>query len=220
MSCFKAFLFLALAIPFFSALGQQDHLFKLEQGNTLHEETATLDGRVVWKSYERTFQEVSDSDTLVHVERYRVNRYWRLNHYILEKGQPKLIGWQQEFDANGNLSMEHLCARKKRCQETRSFVYYPSGQLMSVTGFRKDKRHGSHILFYPNGQLRQHILFSFGQMQEVLAYYDEEGHPLDQGTLCDGEGHVHVYALNGQLIKRKFFKRGKETGETLISDQK
>jgi hypothetical protein len=214
----KAIATALLLISFSCIRSQNEHQFKLTEGKTLFEETATLDGNVVWKAYERTFQEVEDGDTLVHVERYRVNRYWRLNHYILENGRPRLFGWQQEFDTDGNLSMEHLCAKRKRCPDTRSFVYYPSGQLMSVTGFRNDKRHGSHILFYPNGQLRQHIVFSLGKMQEVLAYYDEEGHPLDQGSLCEGEGHVNVYAMNGQLIKRKFFRKGKETGETLVND--
>ena len=44
---------------------------------------------------------------------------------------------------------------------------------MTVANYYKEALHGSHLVYYNNGQLRQHIWYENGRMQEVLAYYDE-----------------------------------------------
>ena len=56
-------------------------------------------------------------------------------------------------------------------------------------------------------------------MQEVLAYYDDNGNPLDAGELCDGNGDVNVYSMNGSLYKDQDLQEGKaREGEgTLVS---
>ena len=53
-------------------------------------------------------------------------------------------------------------------------------------------------------------------MTDIMAYYDASGNPLDPGTLCDGDGYANVYSLNGLLIERKYFSRGRLVREEQI----
>jgi len=199
-----------------TSFSQTKHEFKLPYGTVIEEEMVVENGGNVYRQYERKQIQVNGIDTFIHIERFRINKMWMLNTYILDNGKPLLSGWQQRFSNNGVLMEEQYCEQSKKCPETKTYVYYPSGQLMSVTNFKKDKRHGPHFLYYPNGQMRQVIWFEAGRMMEVAAYYNEQGVPLDQGSLCDGDGYANVFSLNGELIKVKVYKKGKMVKESLV----
>jgi hypothetical protein len=53
----------------------------------------------------------------------------------------------------------------------------------------------------------------------VNAYYDQNGVILDQGDFCDGTGVVNVYATNGKIIKKKWYKNGRLTKERRVKEK-
>lgn len=188
---------------------QENQTFQLPEGAMRSEQSQLIGGAPVWKQYEREWRTMEGSDSIVYLETYLKGRYWRLNRYTIIEGKPRLTGWQKEFDQNGLLEEQLLCEGSRRCNTSVRFYYYPGGQLMSLSEYEKNKRHGAYYMFYSDGQLRQYILFEYDKMLEIMAYYDAQGNPLDPGTLCDGDGYANVYSLNGMLIERKHFIRGR-----------
>jgi antitoxin component YwqK of YwqJK toxin-antitoxin module len=204
-------LFISFSFLQLSVYAQEPHSFKLEDAVVVSEKWKNDKGQKILTDYVREQSTIEGSDTVIYREKYTVGKQWRLTRYILTDGKPELSGWQQDFDAEGMLTLEQLCEGKRRCQVSRRFSYYPGKQLMSVANYYEDALDGHHYVFYNNGQLRQHIFFDKGRMQEVMAYYAEDGTPLDTGTLCDGNGYVNIFAMNGSLFKIKHYKNGKVT---------
>ncbi len=52
-------------------------------------------------------------------------------------------------------------------------------------------------------------LYRRAKLWNVLAYYDQNGNPLDAGTFCEGDGIVNVYSSTGKIIKIKIYRKGK-----------
>ena len=209
MTRFSSCLFLFISGLSGVVHAQYTHSFKLEYGEVTKTDYRVQQGQQVLVEYERAWTTVEDEDTIVFRETYKYPKFWRLNRYLLSDGDPKLSGWQQNFDEDGRLFLEQLCQGSKKCTVSRRYTYYPGDQLMTVANYYKEALHGSHLVYYNNGQLRQHIWYENGRMQEVLAYYDDSGNPLDPGELCDGNGDVNVYSMNGSLYKIKTYRKGK-----------
>ena len=167
-------------------------------------------GDTIVHAYQREMKTVENGDSVLYVEFYDAGKKWYLNRYRIAGGKTSLNGWQKEFDERGIIREEKLCpGGKKKCNYTRQYAYYPGGELMSVGYFYKTDPDNYHYYFYSNGQLRELVEFDKGKFMNVLAYYDEDGNPLDPGNFCDGEGSVNIYSMNGKLIQIKVFHKGK-----------
>ena len=198
------------------ARAQENHTFQLPEGNMISQQLQLMGGAPVWKQYEREWRTMEGTDSIIYRETYLLGRYWRLNRYAMLSGKPRLMGWQKEFREDGLLEEQLLCEGSRRCNNSVRYYYYPGRQLMSLSEYEKNKRHGAHYMFYSDGQLRQYIIFEYDKMTDIMAYYDASGNPLDPGTLCDGDGYANVYSLNGLLIERKYFSRGRLVREEQI----
>lgn len=204
-------LLLTILIILYHAIvqAQSDHAFKLADGTLSDATYQKIQGESVLTEYTVELRTVENGDSVIYLERYKYNAEWKLLRYRLENGKPKLLGWQQDFNEEGQLVLQQLCDGTWKCAQSRKYTYYPGNQLLSVGDYFNDRLHGHHYLYYNNGNLRQHIWFHEGRMMEVLAYYDESGQPLDAGTLCDGEGEVPVYSMDGAHYKTKIYRKGK-----------
>jgi antitoxin component YwqK of YwqJK toxin-antitoxin module len=191
------------------SIAQPIHAFKLADGVLIDESYRKIQGTSVLAAYTVELKTLEDGDSIIYLEKYAYTKEWKLLRYKLENGKPKLEGWQQDFNNEGQLVLQQLCDGTWKCAQSRKYTYYPGKQLLSVGDYFNDRLHGHHYLYYSNGSLRQHIWFQEGRMQEVLAYYDESGQPLDAGTLCDGEGEVPVYSMDGTHYKTKIYRKGK-----------
>lgn len=208
--CLFIFLFSFITSFSFSQTESYNHDFKLSEGKILGIKHKYINGVKFPISYEKQLKKKEGQDSVVYMEFYKMNKHWDVYRYVMRDKKPQLSGWQKEFNEKGELIAERYCLEgDRRCKLYRTFSYYPDGTLMSDAAYYGNKREGNHYYYYTNGQLRESLEFQKNKLQNVLAYYDQDGNPLDVGTFCDGNGLVNIYSMNGIIIQIKSFSKGK-----------
>ncbi|MBC8172720.1 MAG: hypothetical protein H7X71_02340 [Chitinophagales bacterium] len=203
-------LFLFFGSFLFGQNSETPHAFKLP-GNSFNDiKYRTENGVQIPDKYEKIFKAKEDKDSVIYFEFYDHGKHWNVYRYIVENKKTYLSGWQKEYDDEGRLYTERFCEKgERKCKIYRSYTYYPGGRLMSNASYLGNDRDGNHFYYYTNGQLRECMEFENDRLLNVLAYYDQEGNALEVGNFCDGEGMVNIYSMNGRIIQRKLFHKGK-----------
>lgn len=192
---------------------------KLVQGKLEASDFYTENGDTIYKKYTRRFACREGKDSVLYVEHFDVNKNWYINRYVVNDTGAFPDGWQQQFDIKGSLIFEQFySSRKKDPGRIRKYSYYPSGQMMTMLNYKKNKLNGSAYFFHNNGMLKQHLEYRDGRLYNIVAYYDQDGRILDAGTFCNGEGIVNVYSANGKLIKMHTYTNGKAKHQATISE--
>jgi len=112
----------------------------------------------------------------------------------------KTSKWETDFDA-GDESVT---------RDNKRIVHYSDGKLdgewkfynekgkcIEKGNYRDDKKDGIWIYYYANGQLNKVQIMDGGKLMEVTSYFDNNGTPLDRGTLKNGNGTVKEYSSEG-----------------------
>lgn len=190
---------------------------KLQGNDFIKLDYIIQNGDSVFKKYEKHFRTVEAGDSILYVEQFDVNREWYLFRYKVNNGKPSLNGRQQQFDLDGKNMADSFCNDSTgNCDYSIKYSYFPNGQLLSKTGYKKNVLHGVSYFYHNNGQLKNNLEYNDGKLWNILAYYDQNGNPLDAGNFCDGNGTVLVYSTTGKLIKVKLYKNGKEKSSNTI----
>lgn len=169
-----------------------------------------LNGEQQPDNYKKNYLLIENEDSIEYLEKYNNPKEWSVTRYKRIDNKTILSGWQRFYNMDGTLQYEQQCADgKKLCPEMVRYAWYPGGQLLAMGRYYKNQEDGSYFYFYSNGQLRQHAWYKKGLFMEVLAYYDQQGNPMDAGNLCEGEGFANVYSATGKIIQMKTFKNGK-----------
>lgn len=204
-----------------------EHIYKLTDGNNLESRLRTEDGQSNFKSYRRQHIRIEDGDSIYYLELYRADKFWKLYRYRIQNQKLIIEGSQQLFDPDGQLQTELYCpSGEKKCSNWQSFSWWPNGQLAKNGFFKEGQMDSVHYTYYSEGQLRSRLLYKEGKLMEVLELNDEQGNPLEKGTINKGEGTVFVYSLSGEKIaiyeyrngKRKSKKRIKKVAEPEFPD--
>lgn len=184
---------------------------KLISGEYINRDFNVVNGDTLYKKFRKEFRVFENSDTILFIELFDINRFWYLERYKIINGKSLKSGWQKEFDLGGNLLFEKYCSAETRdCNKVNAYTYYPNGNIIAIVKTVKNKRESNSLFFHNNGMLKNSIEYKDGKLWNILAYYDQYGNVLDQGNFCDGTGTVNVYAVNGRLINIKEYKNGRQ----------
>ncbi len=70
--------------------------------------------------------------------------------------------------------------------------YNEQGQLIEKLNYKRGKKHGENLYYYPNGKVAGREILDEGRLMNAT-YYDENGLELDSGDLKDGNGTLIHY---------------------------
>lgn len=88
--------------------------------------------------------------------------------------------------------------------------YNENGKMIEIGNYLNDGKDGKWIYYYDNGQLKKEQVWKKGKLMEVTTYFDENGKPLDRGTLKSGSGTVKEYEPDGKFISTVEYSFGEE----------
>ena len=187
---------------------------KLPQGKYLQHEYYLDHGDTVLQKFQRYAFTCDHNDTILLIEEYNVHRSWLLSRLVVHGREREQAGWQWEFDTRGNPLNERYCdTATGKCERYFQYNYYPNGHLMARIQYDRRRLDGSSYFYFNDGSLKNHLEYHNNRLVNVHAYYDQQGHILDPGDFCDGNGVLNVYAANGVMVKKKYYMGGKEKGK-------
>lgn len=183
---------------------------KLPDGKLVKDEFFISQQDTVYKYYERVVFSIEESDTIMLVETYRLNRLWTLGRYIVSGDASIPCGWQQEFDMYGTITTERFCdTATGKCNVRKQYHYYPNGHPMAVLQYNKQKLEGLSTFYYNSGSLKYTLDYRNNRIWNILDYLDQQGNTLAKGDFANGNGSMSIYAANGVLVKKKLYRNGR-----------
>lgn len=90
--------------------------------------------------------------------------------------------------------------------------YFPSGQKHSICKEWKGKQTDTAKLFYPNGELKEVLVFYHNMLLNVSESKAPSGINLPHGNLQDGDGLLIRYNDQGGIRSKVFYKSGLKNG--------
>lgn len=81
--------------------------------------------------------------------------------------------------------------------------------------YRNDTLAGSYIIYNSNGQIRLNIEYKNGAPFTVFALNDLNGHPLDPGTIKNGNGSFKTYGAEDVLYMEESYINGLKDGTSV-----
>jgi|GEM_PF-2264565 len=103
----------------------------------------------------------------------------------------------QSFYENGKIQCEEAFSNDKRNGICR--MYYENGNIALSSMYRNDSLIDTKKTFYADGTVRSVISYRNGNPYNVQEMNDSLGHPLNPGTLKDGNGIIKYYTNSGKL---------------------
>ena len=192
---------------------------KLPQGVFIRKDFHLINGDTVYKKFEKYATEIVQGDSVLYLEQFDVNRSWIVSRFLISGKERLPAGWQSEYDINGYKLYDRYCNPENNdCKLYKKYNYYPNGNQMAVITYYHHKLNGNSLFYYNDGTIKHCLEYQKGRLWNVNAYYDQNGVILDQGDLCDGTGVVNVYATNGKIIKKKWYKNGRLTKERRVKE--
>jgi hypothetical protein len=104
------------------------------------------------------------------------------------------------------------------CKDKTETIYYPSGNLKSVSEIRNGALHGKHETFYPSGKLQSKGDYSNGKAHGVIEHYYENGELEQKAEWEEGllNGYNEEYFENGNLAVKAHYYQGVQVGDTYV----
>jgi len=180
---------------------------KLQDGVFTEKEFSLIGNDTIFHHFELYLIRKEGEDSVMYQESFHFRRGWTLSRYILRNRDFVRAGEQFEYAPSGSLLYIRTCNTK--CDRYTQFNYYPNSNLLAKLKYEKGKLHGISYFYYNDASLKHVVEYNRGKLWNVQAYFDQNGNILDQGDFCDGTGLLYVYAANGNLISRKWYREGK-----------
>ncbi len=156
--------------------------------------------------------------TKLHTEEYYLNgeliaaQYWSYykttygySLYYLES--KPWLEYRKEFYWDGQLKIESVFKKGKKHGYYNT--YYPNGKQQCDCNFSNGKEDSLQTIYFDNGQIWTQRIYKNGKPWSVISNYDSLGHPLEKGSLKDGNGTLYLYDEKAVLIKIEHYKNGK-----------
>lgn len=147
-------------------------------------------------------------------------------------------GEEYYYDSNRNkLFLKLRCKKNLLGQKNgRCIQFYPDGDTLSVSNYKRGKLNGKAVTYnengtveakysfvngkfngyqeryYSNGQLCCKVFLKNDLLWNVIEVYDSSGAKLDYGTICDGNGLMKSYYIDGNLKNKGFYLKGRRKG--------
>jgi protein O-mannosyl-transferase len=140
-----------------------------------------------------------------------INRY-NQNGVLIEEGivnaAGKYAGAVKWFYDNGKLKISGFYNDTIPYGSWKEF--YDNGKHMAEYTYKNGKLDGSYKYYHKNGQLWTERIYRNGLMWEVVSNFDQDGKPLEPGTLKEGTGTLNAYSAEGKLLGSRKYLNGKE----------
>jgi len=124
----------------------------------------------------------------------------------LRKLKPK-IDYRKEFYLDGTLKIEGYFISGKKHGKYRT--YYANGNQQCDCHFSNGKEDSLQTIHFENGQIWTQRIYKNGTIWEVLSNFNQQGTPMEKGTLKDGTGTLYLYDENAILLKIEYYENGR-----------
>jgi len=86
--------------------------------------------------------------------------------------------------------------------------YLVNGNLKNIGTYVDGKATGEWKVYHDNNSIYQIKHWDNGKLLNIISCYDNEGNPLDKGSLINGNGTVNYYDESGHLTSTKTYIDG------------
>jgi antitoxin component YwqK of YwqJK toxin-antitoxin module len=230
---YKYAIFFALFLGSLNVFGQSSK-------DTLH---VSGTDTIVIRSYNHNHQIIKTkifvNNEFISHQSFHYNKF--NNCYLADsitKTHPQ-IKFKKKFYYNGQLKMEKTmvggkkhgkyityyfggCVKnsyyfKNNKRDSINTKYFQNGNIYMSAICKNGKMEGLSIGYWSNGKIRGEIIAKNNRPWTIISSYSEEGLPLEQGTLAEGNGSLYYYDERSILVAIDEYKNGKRTKHTKIN---
>ncbi|MFT7035719.1 MAG: antitoxin component YwqK of YwqJK toxin-antitoxin module [Cyclobacteriaceae bacterium] len=113
------------------------------------------------------------------------------------------------FVENSKLAAKGMYKDQSLILEEGDFQsYYKTGEKWINRSYINGKKEGLEIFYHRNGKVWTKREYSNGRLLNILLLQNENGNPLDAGTLKAGNGKLFIYDKTGNKIEERKYVNG------------
>jgi hypothetical protein len=120
----------------------------------------------------------------------------------------------KEYAADGTLLKRTVFPDHAAREHYREYLYYPNGEIKTLTEYTNGVRDGRDFAYYDNGTIKTVFYYINGRLNSIGRFYDSRGKITDKGLFIndslvvkeeffykDNLTQVNVFARNGDIFE-------------------